>query len=55
MNIPGIARLDDRPVLMVNDEPILLFGGEIHNSSACRFVKHIGQRTLREITSQGAS
>lgn len=21
----------------------------------CRFVKHIGQRTLREITSQGAS
>lgn len=34
MNIPRIARLDDRPVLMVNDEPILLFGGEIHNSSA---------------------
>lgn len=34
MNIPRIARPDDRPVLMVNDEPILLFGGEIHNSSA---------------------
>ena len=34
MNIPALCRKEGRPVLVVDGKPMLLFAGEVHNSSA---------------------